>query len=459
MEIGNWKLSPEGRSPFGGKIGAKRRGVYLPMILIMSTLFMAFAVALVTLASANLRSAAHYERYISSMEVAEAGINYYMWHLSHNNTDYCDGGTCSGSAPYGPFTHQYKDNAGREVGSYDLYITPPQTGEAITHVRAVGRVSGSNSARTIIADLGMPSFARYAFLSNTECWFGDTETTNGPVHSNIGVHFDGTANGIVSAASSKYTPTADFGGDGAEHDGVWGNGGPQGFWVFPVPAIDFNRVSVDFVDLKTSASTGGISLDDSKASGYYLKLNSNDTIDIYKVTRERTSGITATLLQTVVYPANGIIYAADNVWIDGTASKSLTVAAEITSGSHDAVIKIKDNLLYSTKDGTIQVGLVSEGNIEVPQYAVSNLEIDAALLSQKGHVWFPNVSGVIKNSISVYGAISTYDYWTWSWVNGSGTVTSGYRTTSQTYDPFLTLKPPPEFPTTGTFSVLSWREE
>jgi hypothetical protein len=158
-------------------------------------------------------------------------------------------------------------------------------------------------------------------------------------------------------------------------------------------------------------------------------------------------------------PANGVVYVSDNTWVDGVADGHITLAAEITSGNKDAVIKIRDNLLYSAKDGSSSIGLVSESNIEVPNYAPSDLEIDAALLSQKGHVWFPSTSGYIKNNISVYGSISTNQYWTWSWVNGIGSVVSGYKNTTQTYDPYLTLSPPPEFPTTGAFAILSWREE
>lgn len=435
----------------------KLKGAYLPVILVMSTLFMAFVVALIAMASANVRSSTHYEKYISSLEVAEAGINYYMWHLSHDNADFCDGQGCTGQAPYGPFAHEYKDTSGKTIGSYELYITPPTQGEATTSVKSVSRIIGSPSSRTVIAELGMPSFAHYSFLTNTECWFGSNETTNGPIHSNVGIHFDGTANGIVSSSSATYTPSSSFGGDGQTHNGVWGSGGPEGFWVFPVPAVDFNRISVDLTTFRADAVAHGISLDQSKSLGYYLKLKSDNTIDVYKVTKERTSGINTTFLRTYSAPSNGVIYVNDNVWVDGTYSGQITIAAETQNGQN-AKIKIEDNILYSKKDGSAKVGLVSQGDLEVPSYAVDNLEIDAALLSQKGHIWFPQADNAIKNSISIYGAISSFDYWTWTWVSGN-IVTSGYRTTTQTYDPYFTLGPPPEFPSTGNFAILSWREE
>jgi len=433
------------------------KGSYLPAILIASVLFIAFASALIGIAMANMKRAAYHEKIISSLEVAEAGVNYYMWHLSHANTDYCDGTTCISSPTFGPYVHDYKNFKGDVIGTYSLYITPPVQGEAVVKVKSVGKLTNAKSESTVVADIGMPSFARYSFVTNTECWFGSDETTNGPVHSNIGVHFDGVGNGIVSSSSTTYKPTSPYGGDGQTHNGVWGSGGPTGFWVFPVPSVDFNRVSVDLNKLKTESQAGGIYLDKSNSLGYYLKLKTTN-IEVYKVTKERTSGITTSLLSTRDLPVNGIVYVNDNVWVDGIYNNKITIAAESSQGNQTAKISIKDNLLYSAKDGTASIGLISQGDIVVPSYSANNLEIDAALLAQNGHVWFPNVKDAVKQNISIYGSIASNLDWTWTWVSGN-TVTSGYRTTSQTYDPYLTLTPPPQFPTTGNYTVLNWREE
>lgn len=441
------------------KFKRRHKGSLLPLVLIASFLFIAFAYALVAIAMSNVNTARYHEKTISALEVAEAGVNYYMWHLSHSNTDYCDGNPCPPQPPYGPYTHDYKTEDGTVLGQYTLTITPPAPGDAIVQVKSVGKINNSSANRTVVAEVGMPSFARYAFLTATESWFGDTETTNGPVHSNIGVHYDGTANGIVSSSSKTYVPSSSFGGDGhTSHDGVWGTGGPTGFWVFPVPTVDFNHVSVDLTKLQDEAQLSGILLGSSGKLGYYLKLKLNNTIDVYRVIKESTSGITTSFIKTYNEPINGIIYVADNVWVDGTYSKPLTLAAATSSGQN-AKIKIKDNLLYPAKDGSVKIGLIAKGNIEVPRYAPSTLEIDAALLSQNGHVWFPYVNGAVKNSITIYGSVSSFDYWTWSWVNGSGQVISGYQNTTQTYDPYLTLGPPPQFPTTGSFTILAWKEE
>lgn len=437
----------------------KLKGSFLPVVMLSSLLFISFAIALCSIAIANVKRGAQHEKQISSLDIAEAGANYYLWHLSHDNKDYCDGTSCSGDGPFGPFSHDYNDQNGNLIGKYDLFITPPTNGDSVVTVKSVGKVVGTNKESVVIAELGMPSFAKYSFLSNTECWFGSNETTNGPVHSNIGVHFDGTANGIISAASKTYTPTSAYGGDDhTSQNGVWGDGGPSGFWVYPVPQVDFTKVSADFAKLRTEATESGIILGDSNGLGYYLLLKENNTIDVYKVTKEKSNGITTSFIRNYAAPSNGVLFANDHVWVDGKYNDKITIAAEIPAGNKDAKIKIKGDILYKTKDGSSNIGLVSEGNIEVTAYAPDNLEIDAALLSQKGHVWFPN-SGVVKNNISIYGSISTNLNWTWTWVNNEGVTTAGYHTTNQAYDPYLTLSPPPQFPTTGSFAILSWREE
>jgi len=94
----------------------------------------------------------------------------------------------------------------------------------------------------------------------------------------------------------------------------------------------------------------------------------------------------------------------------------------------------------------------------VADYAPSTVEVDGAALAQNGHVWSASTAPV-KTLITYYGAIASYDYWTWSFVNGSGTTTSGYNTTSTQFDSHLIYAPPPQYPTTGNYSILNWREQ
>jgi hypothetical protein len=440
----------------------RQDGFFLPAIITIVLGLSVLGMALATVMIADVGFTSHEQRSQSAFNIAEAGINYYLWHLAHNSTDYTDGNAQSGSAPYGPYVHSYTDNSGNVLGTYTLYITPPSNGSTVTTVKSIGQVTGLKGTRTILAQLGIPSFANYVLLTNTEVWFGPTESSNGPVQSNVGVHFDGTNNGPVESASATYTPTASFGGDGAVHNGVWGNGGPQSQWQYPVPAVDFNSVTANLQTLSTQAQSGGVYLTSSKKLGYYLNLKANGSIDIYTVKSENGSGITTSFVRNQAAPVNGVFYVSDNVWVAGTGYPGrITIASGVlpSNNATNTSIKVSGNLTYAAKDGTAAIGLIAQQDIDVPQYDPNNLEIDAALLAQNGHVWFPFVNGVTKNVLTFYGSIATNNYWTWNWVNGGGGLVSGYNTDTNTFDTHLTFAPPPQYPTTGSYSILNWREQ
>ncbi|HUC20241.1 MAG TPA: hypothetical protein VMR98_01970 [Candidatus Polarisedimenticolaceae bacterium] len=442
-----------------------QRGAIIPLMLSMTLLLTALGFAIASVTTANIKFIGHGQKSQAALEIAEGGINYYLWHLSHNTTDYQDGTGAPASPPYGPYEHDFLDSDGKKIGTYTLYVTPPTTGSTVTTVKSIGKVDGLNGTRTVQAQLGIPSFANYSLLTGTEVWFGVGENANGPVHSNVGVHFDAVNNGTVTASNASYTPTGSFGGDGGPHNGVWGNGGPTAQWQYPVPTIDFSQVTADLQNLKTQAQGSGVYLANTGAfsvnHGYYLVLKNNGTIDIYQVTNQASTGaITTTFIRNQAAPVNGILYVDDNVWISGTYNKRITVVSGRLPdvGSTNTSTTIYDNLTYTAQDGTVAVGLIAQKDVAVARSAPNNLTINAALLAQKGHVWYPNYTGSnTKSNLTFYGAIASYDYWTWSWFSGS-THTDGYLTSTNTFDTNLTFSPPPLFPTTGSFTVLNWRE-
>jgi len=423
-----------------------------------------------------------------SLSIAEAGINYYLWHLSHNNLDYCDGQTCVGAGPYGPYTHEYRNATGDLLGSYDLTITPPVSGSNIATVRAEATTT-TGEKRTVVASLGIPSFAQYSFVTNSEAWFGSTESTNGLVHSNKGIHYDGTANGVVSAAVTSYTPAGCFGGNGQVKNGVWGTGGPTTYWQYPVPQVDFNQITTDLNDLQTTSQENGLYLPtllNNKGkkthSGYAVRFNAGNTITVGRVTASQDNGGVGgscvnhgrynSLMQSVEWessnralPANGIIYVADNVWTWGTIGERLTLASGRLpdTPSTNTNVFLQNDINYTAKDGSVVLGIISQSDLVINSASEDDLNLDTYLLSQKGKVFRPyypaSNCGQCKTKITIYGGIGSASWWTWSWVNGNDDVISGYRTTVSTYDPKIALNPPPQFPTTGSFAILSWKEE
>jgi type II secretory pathway pseudopilin PulG len=438
---------------------AKTHGFYLPVILMVTTVFLALITALISLSLSNLKLAELNNKKISAMSIAEAGINYYLWHLAHDDSDYCDGNTCSGVAPYGPYNHTYYNQAGVSIGTYDLYITPPSVDRQVVIVKSTGKVSGRSPSKTIVAELAIPSFTKYTLLSsNEQLWVGDGEKINGSVHvNNSGLYNEGE---IVGDASSTEKTYASW--NWGTQPGVSGPGLFDASKMFPVPAVNMNQVSVDIVEMKTMAGLSGHYITTSNSKGYHIVLKSNN-YDLYKVSKFDANNLTITTQTSVgnyLYPANGLIFVSDNLWVDGTVNdaKITIVAADPTASQNQMKrIIIPNKIMYTNYDGRDKIGLVTQTDILLAKDVPTDMEIDAAMIAKSGQIRI-NDFGQIKNRIRVYGSMAHNGGLLWTYASGS-TILSGYRYTVTDMDPYNILNPPPEFPKTGTYSVLSWREE
>lgn len=445
--------------------------IYLIIVIFIFIMIMSPVVMLFTGKIQLLRSAINKEE---ALQIADAGINYYQWHLAHFEDDYTDG---TGSA--GPYVHDYFDyDTGENIGKFSLTITPPLTGSTIVKVESTGWTNENPGlTRTVTSRFGIASLAKYAFLSNDVVWIGSDESVSGQLQSNNGVKFDGTGNAPIQSAKLTYTcPTSQGSPCPSVQNGVWGSASAEtrAFWQFPVPAVDFSSITSDLATIKSSAQSGGIYLPPSNEQGYSLVFNSNGTVSVYKVNsllsnptgwdtnfnphNEYIDYDARTLQFTNPIPDNGIIYVEDKIWVEGTVRGRVTVAASQLpyNPATAPTIYIPKNIIYSTKDGSDVLGLIAQKDIVVTYHALNDLEIDAAMISQNGGAQFFYYPGNTKNSITVFGAIMTFYQWTWTWVSGSTNV-SGYSYTSSIYDNNLLYSPPPNFPLSSSgYQLLSW---
>ncbi len=411
--------------------------------------------------------------YEKAIQVAEAGVNYYRWHLAHAPNDFQDGT----SGP-GPYLHNYQDPYGGTIGQFSLEITPPATSTTIVLIKSTGWVSQyPNTKRIIEARYGIPSLATYSFISNTNVWFGPTEHVIGEMHSNGGIRMDGTNDSRVTSAKETYTCGPEHGCNPPQiKPGIWGSGGPQDLWDFPVSTIDYNAITMDLAELEAQAKANGIYFNKTNKEGYHFQFLNDGTFNAYKVNDTwPTWGYDGSTwawryidIKTEVplnpfnypIPENGIIFAEDNVWVDGTINGRVTLAAARfpDTSSTNRSIYINSNINYLAHDGNHALSLIAQKDVLIPRYSPSILNIDAVLLAQKGHCFRYYYPGNILNSITVYGSIITNTTWTWSWDCG-GWICSGYEDTYSIYDPYLTYSPPPSFPTTGEYEFISWEEK
>lgn len=470
-----------------------------------------------------------------SFNIAEAGVNYYLWHLAHNGTDYKDGTglptTPDANLGYGPYMHDYVGSDAKNQGTFTLWVNPKGSGSTIVTVRSIGQAKGSSIKRTVEAQIGATSFASYGLVSDVEFWFGSNEAANGPVFSNQGVHMDGPNSDTVGSANATYVPTSSYGGDGSTKAGVWCSPSvvspncatrDKTNWLYPQPSVDFNQVSASLCSMKKTAfaddpatvSLAGLSnactqvpttrtaayipryaSTFSEARGYLIELNTNGTYDLKRVTAENdrntpyTSALTLQAVATsIALPPSGVIFVEDNVWVrtNPTFHGRVTIASgRLASSSQTTDINIVDDMLYTVKDGSDAIGLVAEGDIFMAPYAPPasgsfNFEIDAATLSQSGSVKYPSVYKTATSlctrgwtnanqTFTYYGSVATRQYWTWNIQRGSSCgdaaydsashyYISGVQRTSTNYDYNLLYAPPPSYPITGGYNILSWRE-
>jgi hypothetical protein len=441
-----------------------------------------------------VRSAVRFEDRASAFAIAEAGIEYYRWHLAHDPTDYEDGTGTSG-----PYIHPYYDKNNVQVGQFSLEITPPPIGSTVVTVKSTGTLTGtSNVEKVIEVKVGIPSFAKYAAAVDDDVRFGEGTEVFGEIHSNGGIRFDGLAHNLVSSALQSYDdPDHSGGNEFGVHTHVPPTDPlppatmPSRPTVFEVgreigmPALDFAGITQDLSEIKASASSSGFYASSSGASGYDIVLKTNDTFDLYVVNSlvSPPSGCTnsqsqdgwgtwsiqaETLRKNYSIPANGLIFIEDNVWVRGTIDSARVTIASARfpdSPTTRSSITINQDLKYTNYDGQDAIGLIAQKNINIGLVSANILRVDAALIAQNGRVgryyyqpssWYSNRCSPNhkKSTITTNGMIASNQRYGFAYTDGTG-----YETRNLLYDSNLLFGPPPSFPLASEdYEIISWEE-
>ncbi|HQF57329.1 MAG TPA: hypothetical protein PK831_02375 [Candidatus Magasanikbacteria bacterium] len=398
-----------------------------------------------------------------AFHIAEAGINYYRWHLAHSPNDYQDG-----TGEIGPYEHEYKDRDGNVIGYFSLEIIPPLAGSSVVTIRSTGwTISAPKAKRTIQVRVGFPSLTNYSMLSNASLNFGFTTVVHGPVHSNGLIRFDGLTDSWVNS-----------------HVRVQGGGGPKSFWRYPVPAVDFYGVTTDLSAIRDQADAEGIHLTSSGVEGWYLVFQ-GDNFDLYKVTSRDCyygEGVWRRRRQNYYWegsihchdignkifvnnydiPENGAIFIEDNTWVEGVVDGRVSIGVgKFPVQEPFKKIYITNNLVYNEKAGDDVIGLMAQGEIIVPYEAPYTMEINAAMFSQFESIYHPYYYQSLRDSLTIFGAQISYEGGGWKYTNNNtayGHVVTGYENTYHSYDANLKYFPPPGFPVGKVYELISWEE-
>lgn len=472
------------------------RGQILVPVLVFGFVALLLITGLVQWGAFHLRLSQRTLARERALQVAEAGIEYYRWHLAHDPLDYQDG-----TGQPGPYTRDVVNKDGQVVGRYILEITPPPPGSAVVTLRSTGTVMGfSDVRRAIKVRLAVPSVARYAVVAHEALWFAAGTEVFGRVHSNGGIGFDGLAHNLVTSARASYKDPDHAGNDEfGVHTHVVPVDPPPPAPVpsrpdvfragrtFPVPAVDFDAIAGNLAQIKSDAQAGGSYFASSGAQGYHIVLKTNDTFDLWRVTRlvPIPTGCVEVLGQqgwgtwsideggeefigNYAFPTNGAIFVEDHVWVNGQIdSARLTIASgkfPDNSAKWTNII-VNNDLRYTNTDGRDAIGLIAQGNVNVGLVSEDDLRIDGALIAQRrrvGRHYFPPPSQNqdrcspyhLRQVITLFGMVGTYERFAFSYSDSTG-----YQTRNILYDPNLLYNPPPRFPSTeNQFSTISWEE-
>ena len=107
----------------------KQKGVTLIIVLVFTSIFMIVGIGLLQLVGTLYKTAIKKQNSEKAFQIAEAGVNYYKWRLSHAPDDY------TGSGDY-----DYYDPYGGKIGHYNLQITQPPLGTSVVTVNSIGYI-------------------------------------------------------------------------------------------------------------------------------------------------------------------------------------------------------------------------------------------------------------------------------------------------------------------------------
>lgn len=471
-----------------------KQGGYLSLtILIFGTIAIIILSGLIIWVDADLKSIIRRTDQSLAFRIAEAGVEYYRWHLVQAPNDFRDG-----TGQLGPYIHNFYDRNGILLGTFSLNITSPLPGSSVVTINSTGKVNNTDIEKSIEVKMAKPSFVKFAIISNSDIGFDEGTEISGQVHSNGGIRFNGLAHNLVTSAVAQYKDPDHSGND---EFGVHTHVNPvdpsppnpvpnrtdvfEAGRQFPVPAINFAAISATLADIKNEAIAGGIYYGPSDEEGYQLIFRTDDTVDIYKVisTINPPNGCNSIqgeqdwdtwtidekdFLGNFQIPASGLIFFEDHVWIQGKISSARAIVAAGVfpeNPSKHAHITVNNDLKYSNYDGADTIGLIAQGNINIGLISENDLRIDAALIAQNGRVgryyYRPPSGGShrcapdhVKSLITIYGMIATNQRYEFSFDDGSG-----YQARNIIYDPNLLYSYPSNFPVTSDFyEQIFWNE-
>jgi len=187
----------------------RSRGSVTLLVLVFGAIFFTLLMALSSFVLVENRTQDITQEKSKAFNIAEAGLNYYRWFLSH-----FPGDAQNGTGHGGPYASSYVDPEGGTAGTYTLSIVGNSTCGVVQSidVTSTGVPSDATGVSSVVwARYAKPSIARYSLILGASTWFDGT-VFHGPMHSNGGLRMDNTSNNApVTSSLSSWSCDYSFG--------------------------------------------------------------------------------------------------------------------------------------------------------------------------------------------------------------------------------------------------------
>ncbi len=464
----------------------KEKGsIIISLSLVFGLFFVIILNAILNNTLTDLKKAKKKVVWKKSLEIAEAGLNYYRWCLNHGLEDSCD------------LSKDYYSPSGQLLGRFSLETkTKSYCGEIIS--RDVISTGWTNEEPDIKRKINVlyarSSVAKYAYLLNDNVWAGADREIRGLYHSNGGIRMDGENKSLVTSAKDKWVCTSSFGCNPCPvDDGCWTEGstcfcpgvfttanGNKNLFQFPVTSFDFDSITIDLAQIKEKAQSQSLYLPPAEevnpqGKGYHLISNQDGTIEVRIITRLKKDFAYSSeegwhydyfrISKEYYYATFNIsascpvVFVEDNLWIEGKIKGKITIAsANLINPNEETTIILPGNIEYINQDGSNGLALIAEKNILISPDSPNNMILQGIFIAQKGHFGRNLYYWNIKDKLEITGAIVSNGRVGTKWSSGSFVV-SGYLKRENYIDSNLIYNPPPFVPyAESDFKILKWRE-
>jgi hypothetical protein len=463
-----------------------KKGIMSIYFLIFAGIFIIMFSGLLRFILMQLRQTTEKAAWSQSLNIAEAGINYYRWCINNDVAQDC------------LMQKDYFDSTGQKVGAFSLQASSTMAcGQSIkTDIISTGWTDKFSSVKRKISVLyARTSVAKYAYILKDSVWIGADHEIRGPYQSNGGIRMDGSNQSLVSSAQQEWNCTSTFGcspcptSNGCHVQsslcmcpGVFTTtaNSNTGLFDFPVIPFDFDGITVDLALIKSTASSSGVYLPPAtttnpQAKGYHIKFQSNGTFEAWIVTSTSPTSAYSleddwhndyfTIAKEYLYRTYNIpsscsaIFVEDNIWVEGTIKGRITLASAnlITSNVNTDVV-LPGSIDYTTTTGADAFALISQRNVLIGPQSPDQMILRGIFTAQKGRFGRNCYVGNTKTRLEIYGSIISKGRVGTQWSGGSCDG-SGYTNRETYYDTNLIYNPPSFVPYIDPeFRIIDWNE-